>query len=948
MVAGRAHDHMALQRFTNVHIPYLLCSMLTPDYRALVSRADVVYLSQPEVSLEGTPIGNGCVGMTVWPTSSSVRAQINRGDVFSSDRNHAGNHKNPIDYRGTCGRIDLEVGSPVFESDAYRQHLSLYDAECTIEGADLTVRCFVSSVTDLVVVEVDDRRADPKDIRLTLSTWRPSVVETPLKLVHPRIKEEIDTGTHVAHSILEKADGRLLLTQRFQETRVFREEVYDASSTVAASAIADDKCIEEAEPLLIQPVWWDEGLKPVDLPSRTEGSPQARAIVLPAATGRRTFLISSAASQEPDSDVVTDALSILDDAPSSYDALREQHVEWWHAYWSRTFVHLHSEDGLADYFERIRTLHLYYAACASRGSVPVAQIAGLNFQTDGDICQLGTQIWQWIAETAYAPLIAADAMDVTDPYFDTYVRQLPLCEAASRQRWGVESGAFYPETCPTDGPVVLPDVCAEEFRDYFLWRASAETLSTETLALCQHESHAHHITRYNRNQDEAPGWEKPFQSISHIVSTGPKIALHAWWRFRATGDEAWLRSHAYPLLKGTTELYRHLLRKDDDGCYHLYGTHVMESFYVVKDSLKDLAAIRATFPAAIRAAEILNVDDELRALWQNIVDHLAPYPLGSDPESQALGWSVLVEDAWAAAHLLELDVKRDKYPYEDVWISPIYPFATWTLETHDPEGDQIAQKTIDACPNHKDVMTGRHWRPSLVRTPMACARAGRGDELPDILAAHFGAYTPQLANGLNCFEQGVQAQGLEPSGMVTATIQDALVHAAAPAPGEPEVILLFPSWPQTWDATFRLLVSGGFLVTASVRNGQIEYVEIESRLGEQCRVRNPWNTPVTLTTGAGPERLDADVLSFETVEEGHYRLCSEGRDEAGDREVAPTDGPAPVSCAYTLPSGTILELSLGLEADAAPRGLEQFVYRNRRMRTEQAKIEKRSTAKVLG
>ncbi len=920
--------------------------MLTADHHSLVSRADIVYLSPPEVSLEGTPIGNGCVGMTVWPTASSVRAQINRNDVFSSDRNHAGNHKNPVDYRGPCARIDLDVGSLVFEGDAYRQHLSIYDAECTISGSDLSVRCFVSSIADLVVMEIDDRRDDPKDIRFTVSMWRAPVVETPLKLVHPRIEEEIDTGTHVARSAFDEIGDRILLTQRFHETRVFREEVYDASAAVAASAIADNTHIQEAEPLPIQPVWWDEGLKPVDHPPRTEGSPQARAIVLPAATGRRTILVSSAASADPDTDVVADALSLLDDASHSYDALRQQHVEWWHAYWSRTFVHLHSEDGLADYFERIRTLHLYYAACASRGDVPVPQISGLNFQTNGDSHQLGTQIWQWIAETAYAPLIAADAIDVTDPYFDTYVRQLPLCETAARQRWGVESGAYFPETCPTDGPVVLPDGCAREFRDYFLWRANEETLSTETLALCQHESHAHHVTRYDKKRGDAPGWEKPFAAISHIVSTGPKIALHAWWRFRATGDRAWLRSHAYPLLKGTTELYRHLLRKENDGHYHLYGTHVMESFYVVKDSLKDLAAIRAITPAAIQAAEILDLDPGIRTEWQDIVDHLTPYPLGSDQGAKNLNLSVLDEGAWAAGHLLELDVERDKYPYEDVWISPIYPFATWTLETRDPEVDKIAQKTIDECPNHKDVMTGKHWRPSLVRTPMPCARAGRGDELPDILAAHFGAYTPQLANGLNCFEQGVQSQGLEPSGMVTSTIQDALVHAAAPAPGEPEVILLFPSWPQAWDALFRMLVFGGFLVTASIRDGEIEFVEIESRLGETCRVRNPWNTAVTVTTADKADRFDTDLICFDTVAGARYKMLPAGRPEPLDREISSLDVPAPVSCSYVLPSGTIVEFSLGLETDAPPRGLEQFVYRNRRMRTEQSKIVQRPITKV--
>ena len=120
-----------------------------------------------------------------------------------------------------------------------------------------------------------------------------------------------------------------------------------------------------------------------------------------------------------------------------------------------------------------------------RGDAPAPQIAGLNFQTVGDITRLGTQLWHWIEETPYTPLFAADAMDLTDPYFDMYVRQLPACRRAARQRWGVQGGAFFPETSPPAGPVVLPEDCAAEFREYFLGRAPVESLSTRTLALCQ-------------------------------------------------------------------------------------------------------------------------------------------------------------------------------------------------------------------------------------------------------------------------------------------------------------------------------------------------------------------------------------------------------------------------------------------------------------------------------
>jgi hypothetical protein len=61
----------------------------------------------------------------------------------------------------------------------------------------------------------------------------------------------------------------------------------------------------------------------------------------------------------------------------------------------------------------------------------------------------------------------------------------------------------------------------------------------------------------------------------------------------------------------------------------------------------DLAAIRGTFPPAIRAAGILNVDPDLRRGWQDFLDELAPYPMGRDPESKALVDSALADDVWS-------------------------------------------------------------------------------------------------------------------------------------------------------------------------------------------------------------------------------------------------------------------------------------------------------------
>jgi alpha-L-fucosidase 2 len=56
------------------------------------------------------------------------------------------------------------------------------------------------------------------------------------------------------------------------------------------------------------------------------------------------------------------------------------------------------------------------------------------------------------------------------------------------------------------------------------------------------------------------------------------------------------------------------------------------------------------------------------------------------------------------------------------------------------------------------------------------------------------------------------------------------------------VIRVFPAIPHHWrDAAFRYLrAEGAFLVSAELRDGRVQWVEIISEAGQECRVRNPW------------------------------------------------------------------------------------------------------------
>jgi hypothetical protein len=406
---------------------------------------------------------------------------------------------------------------------------------------------------------------------------------------------------------------------------------------------------------------------------------------------------------------------------------------------------------------------------------------------------------------------------------------------------------------------VLADDVAMEFQDVFLGRKPLAEMSMQAKQQCQFDSQLNVVT-------ELPAGSR-MSWISHVASSGSELAIHAWWRYRYTGDREWLRSHAYPLLRGTVEFYRHLVKKESDGRYHLIGTHAHEDFWGVKDSIMDLAAIRGTVPLAILGAEILDVDTELREQWKELLENLAPYPMGSDPQAKALTGGSLGEDLWAAGYLGEVDGQHNP---EDVWLTPVFPFEDWTRETKNDSLDRIVQALVTRAPRHQSILSGAGTN-TAIRSPIAAIRAGRGEELPQILDRYAAAFAP-LSNGMSLFE-GPTAASVEHLGLLTTTLQDSLLQSVSPRPGEPEVISVFPAWPKHWNGSFRLLARGGFLVTSKYEAGAVKEFEVESRRGEECRLRNPWGRPCVVEEVDGSSRiLEGDVVRFNTVPGSKYRI----------------------------------------------------------------------------
>ncbi len=835
-------------------------SLLQVDYRAVVSQADLIYLRPAPAAVQGQPIGNGKMGTMVWTTPGGVEMQINRNDVFAVNKHHAGGaFAGATDYCGACCRVSVDVGGQPFRAGpAFSQRLSLYDAQSTVAGEEVSARCFVSADSDVLSLEIDDRREQPQPLRITVSMWRPPLATT---------------GAHRAEYRFSLEQDQVLLVRNFDE------QDYHSGAAVAVQLAGGGGRAQRVD-------------------ERT------CLITAPALRGKRTIHIASAASWSREENIVTTASRLARQAAArSHHDLQVEHARWWSSFWSRTFVALSSDDdadgGVADFVGRLRNLHLYYMASSSRGALP-PKWNGSIFSVDGDKRNWGAQFWVWTTEASYFPLYAADAIDLTDPFFNMYVKQLPDARRASQQRWGAK-GAFFPETTPFDGPLVLPAEAGREFRDFFLQATPDAAISELTAKLSKYECSLA-VVASRTNPAGAYTW------ISHMASSGAELAVQAWWRYRYTGDDRWLRSHAYPLLRGAAEFYRTMLRTEPDGLRHIYGTNQHEAFWGVNDGQVDLAAIRGVAPLAIRAAQILEVDPELRGQWRQMLEELVPYTLGSDPESRAILGGVLAEDLWSVGHLGKVNGIHNHAATALGW--PVFPFEDWTLETKNANTDRIVQAIADLEPGRRDVLAGARLA-TAIRTPILEARLGRGEHLPQILASYYQKAFAPLPNGWSEFE-GPTAHSIEHLGCLSMALQEALLQSVSARPGGVEIIRLLPAWPKEWNADFRLLARGGFLVGGAVHDGRLSFVEIESRRGEACRLRNPWRQPVLLDDGQNTRLLKGDLLRFPTTTGGRYRLFPQSGPPPRARRIAPATTTAPATLKITLPGGQLVEATLGI------------------------------------
>ena len=490
-------------------------------------------------------------------------------------------------------------------------------------------------------------------------------------------------------------------------------------------------------------------------------------------------------------------------------AMHESHRVAWARFWERSFVSIPD-----DYIENVWYLWLYCMNSESRGKYPPLFTVGLwSFRND---YVPWACYFHYNMQHMYAPLDAAGHGELAENYY-------------AMRRAGLERAYLYASRAKGRAGAFYHDVS----------------------------------DRYGR-----------FANYDSLNCTpGAQIAMQMYRHWRYTGDRKFLEKTALPVMKGAAEFYLDLLKKGEDGLYHIYGTTAYEGNRPTDDTLTDLVMVRALFAAYSEFADEgmkERMRDVLSALPEPICVPLSREDWDGDFFTRGIGKGLrpygdgmVLAVGLREGKPVRIMKKEPEYGFPDIELCPLYPAGIFGLKDKNTPLFDVMRNQI--LVGGRMDMEWSMYPIYLARMGMARETAdavremlGRFQRYPNGMGVETGMYpaidTPRW-NTVRDTDSGAVGRvdpreyahfDFETAPIVAKSVAESLLQS------HEGVLRLCPAIRDEDCVSFSLYAEGGFRVTAEASPGGLA-ATVESLRGENCFV-------------VLPERFDLKKLYL-------YRIC---------------------------------------------------------------------------
>ena len=495
------------------------------------------------------------------------------------------------------------------------------------------------------------------------------------------------------------------------------------------------------------------------------------------------------------------AVNLLKKFLRNIGGIVRKHREWWRKYWGKSYIVIPDPR-----IENLYYIELYKMGCNMSGKLPVP-LQGVW------TCDSKLPPWSgdyhndMNVEMSYWPIFVSNHLELGKPLYEHYFRLMPKFREYCRKFYGV------------DGIMII---CAMDDDGNFI-----------------------------------PGW----YTVNLWPGNSAWIAHLFWLYYKYTLDKDFLREKAYPFLKGCLKQYQAILRREEDGKYHIYWSTSPEwrdnrGEAWGKDTTCDLALVKFLCDALIESVNILGIDEEEVEKWIEIRDNLAPYPYS--PKYLDGGLLIMKDTPLTESH------RHFSHLF------PIYPITQLTIE-RDREIIENSVRTLI----FRGFGEWTGW--SYPWASIIASKARMGNMAYTLLKIYSETFITENTFHVNgdYRRRGFSIYSYQPMtleggfGFVAAVIEMLLQSHG-------DIIRIFPAIPDEWKNIYinRLRAQGGYLVTAKMEDGEVMYIRIESETDNICRIENPFKREVRiveLKTGRTSIR-EGRIIEFETTRNREYLI----------------------------------------------------------------------------
>ena len=345
---------------------------------------------------------------------------------------------------------------------------------------------------------------------------------------------------------------------------------------------------------------------------------------------------------------------------------------------------------------------------------------------------------------------------------------------------------------------------------------------------------------------------------------GAWLAHQYWMHWRYSMDRGFLRDKAVPFMKPFLRTYMNLLEEGEDRKlhvplssspeYHEGGIRAWTS-----DPNCDFFLIRFLAQSLLEANEILALNDPEAERWRETLTRLTDYHAD--------------ENGLRISREMGLEFSHRHHSH----LMGIYPLDLLSVEDGEKTRDLI-RRSIEHW-RRTGYMMWTGW--SFPWASCIASRAGYPNmswAMLDMYATGF--ITPATLHVNGDYRQFGYSQFIYEPMTLEAGFASAAALMEMLLQSQRGIIRVFPALPDAWkEASFvGLRAEGAFLVSAVMRKGQVVEVDIVSKAGCPCRLKNPFGGPAALTSDAsrGSEEISGDILAFDTDEGARYTLSHPG------------------------------------------------------------------------